>query len=123
MKKVLAFCLALLLCRQAALAQTVPSMWQDGEQHRIERKTFPFYLGGLGTTWEDGEFPLYFVDGAADLPYMELNDFASILNWYFPLKDASLEEYNITVTADPEKNTVTYLRESNSLIVFDFSSE
>ena len=70
MKRLLAILITLSLlfgCVSAASAA-------EPEAHQIERKTFPFYYSV--DQKRDEDFPLFFVDGADDLPYVDLNDWA-----------------------------------------------
>ena len=58
----------------------------ESAAHQIERKTFPFYFSV--DKKRDEDFPLFFVDGADDLPYVDLNDWAKLMpeliNTIFP---------------------------------------
>ena len=68
------------LAEEAEGTAVIPSQWETGAEHQLVRKDFPFYLGGLDESWSGG-FPLYFADGADDLPFMDLNDFAAFMNY------------------------------------------
>ena len=129
MKRLLALLLALCLCCACALAEetapaeadasmTLPSLWQDGQAHQIERKTYPMYAGSLENEMPE-EMPLYFVDGVQDLPWMELNDLAGLMNFICSNRN-NYQNYAITVIPDPEKRTVMFRRENDSVVLFDF---
>jgi len=107
----------ILNCVPAVNAAQAP---EDSRQ--IERKTYPFYLNSTEETWPE-EFPLYFVDGVDDLPFVEVNDWADVLNWYFPADGGeSYADYRITVQIDEEKNQVFYLRDNGSFMIMDFNA-
>lgn len=77
MKRISALLIALILligCT-ASEAEVVTA----AQTRPIEMKTFPFYLDSLEDTWPEA-FPLYFVDGVYDLPFVELGDWAEFLN-------------------------------------------
>ena len=47
--------------------------------HNIVTKTYPFYTGKTLDSILDQEFPLYFLDGVDDLPFVEIHDWAELL--------------------------------------------
>ena len=47
---------------------------EEKDAHSITMKTYPFYLGSSLDDMLNQEFPLYFVDGVADLPYADVRD-------------------------------------------------
>ena len=102
----------------AAQAELIPSLWDTGAEHRIVRKTFPFYVGSLDLVWPE-EFPLYFADGADDLPFMELNDFAAFMNYLWV---NLAEDYQFTVDANPDTGIVMCKRETGSTVTFNFTN-
>ena len=74
MKKLLAILIAaLILCQALA-----PAAFADSETPSVEKKEYTVYFGDLDTYLEE-DFPLYFVNGAQDMPYTELSDFAHLL--------------------------------------------
>ena len=90
--------------------------------HQIEMKTYPFYLNSREETWPE-EFPLYFVDGVYDMPFVEVNDWAEVLNWFFTTNGGDLyADYKITVDISEEKNQVFYLRDNGSFMIMDFDA-
>ncbi|MBR3587195.1 MAG: hypothetical protein IKO00_14330, partial [Oscillospiraceae bacterium] len=71
----------------AQTAQTTPAQAEQaepaqGEQteptgaHSIVEKTYTFYIGKTADDTLNQEFPLYFIDGVDDLPYVEITDWA-----------------------------------------------
>ena len=73
LKRILALFTALcLLCGCAAAetaAATETASATETAARQIGMKTYPFYLFSSQETWPE-EFPLYFADGAADLPFV-----------------------------------------------------
>ena len=131
MKKLLALLLCLCLgasCGIAGIAEespnasaVLPSLWEDGETHQIERKTFPLYAGSPEAPYLE-DFPVYLVDGANDLAYLELRDFASFLNK--TMSDTSkAEDGPITVTVDAENETVSFVQKAGGMLAFSFQEK
>ena len=101
---------------------SIMSAWVKGQVHQIEKRTYPFYLFSPDSLWPD-EFPLYFLDGVDDLPYMDLNDFAALLNWFYPhLNEQAYADYHIKMDAFEEDSLVILWRENNQFMTFDFES-
>ena len=97
MKKTISIFLVLMM----VLSLTVPALAADA--HEITSDAFPFYLNdvdlGMNVT-------LYFLDGAEDLPYIEVNDFMPLLN------EATIgdEGLGISFTMETDGPVVTYIR-------------
>jgi len=74
MKRLLALLITLTMLLGCAVAEpAAETTAEPATTHQIEMKTFPFYvISKTEIWWED--FPLYFVDGVEDLPFVELND-------------------------------------------------
>ena len=77
----LAIILSLALLLGCAAAGTAEE--SEAAAYRIGVKTFPVYFGDMNTVWRE-DFPLYFVNDAEDLPFVELNDWADVLNLVGP---------------------------------------
>ena len=77
--------LSMLLAFLLVLSCTAPVQAEQAEQaestgaHSIVERTFPFYIGKTADDTLDQEFPLYFIDGVDDLPYVELADWAKLM--------------------------------------------
>ena len=137
MKKLLSLMVAICLCCSWAFAGTalsepaaegaaqaipLPSAWPEGTAHQIEKTTYPFYLESLDVQWPE-EFPLYFLDGVEDIPYVELRDFAQILEWFYPQSEDGLwPEYSLTVDVNEETRMVSYERENGYSVIFNFDN-
>ena len=84
--------------------------------YTIENSEYPLYFGPAET---GKSLKLYFVDDAADLPYIEANDIVPLLNWFFTENcGGDWRSYNLTVQADGE--LVTYTRENGGTMIVDF---
>lgn len=97
-------------------------MWEEGQIHQIERKTFPLYIGTPDHLWPE-EVPVYLVDGANDLPFLELSDFAAVLGDFLSSKEGGLENGGLTVSVNEEENTVIYLRKNSTMAAFNFKEK
>ena len=108
MKRLLALMITLSLLFGCAAAETAA---EPVATHQIEMKTFPFYEGAKTEIWRE-DFPLYFVDGAEDLPFVEVNDWKDLLvHFREPGKDEPDNGYRLTVKVDETGNRVTFVRE------------
>ena len=136
MKRTLALMLALVL-----LVGLFPA--GAAAQSEVKRE-YTFYLADPEETLED-PFPLYFLDGVDDLPYLEFEDMAALL-WFLNQEcmgdsgyDLSIEykyskvtlsrENGYTATFDFDKGTITFddydafLHNSNETTLIDLLSE
>ena len=52
---------------------------QPAGAHSIVEKSYTFYIGKTADDTLNQEFPLYFIDGVDDLPYVEITDWAKLL--------------------------------------------
>ncbi len=117
-KRVLALMTALALLLGCAAAESTSEPAEGF--HEIEMKPYPFYLFESDNRTED--FPLYFVDDAADFPFVELFDWVKILNQFFPSKH-EFAGYQVTAAvADAESQTVVLERENGSVMACDFTN-
>ncbi len=118
MKRILALltALTLLLGCAGAMAEAAPA---EGT-HQIEAQTVPVFQA----TGEElpGGFPLYFVDGVADLPYVNMSDWADFLNAVY-ISVPNFKGFTVTAEVDEAANLVMLTRESGSLMVVDFANE
>ena len=91
LKRLLSLLAVLALLLNCAVAETAAV---EAETHALEMKTVPFYAGAPENMNPDG-FPLYFADGVDDMPYVELDTWAALLNELFEDHDhpPPLEEF------------------------------
>ena len=73
MKKILAVLLALLTFAGAVCAQGTATP----QTYTITERTYPFYDGDINDILNE-HFPLYFMNGVDDLPYVELQSCSSV---------------------------------------------
>ena len=120
MKRIFALLTALAMLLGCAAAETAP---EEGPQiHQIEMKTVPVYnypsgISGVG-------FPLYFADGADDLAYVDLTDWAELINKTFA-NSSSAQGYagfHVTYEVDETGKVVTLTRESGNIMAVDFEN-
>lgn len=116
MKRILALltALALVLACAGAVAETAP----EENAHQIEEKNIPVIL----YTGEElpGGMSLYFVDGAADLPYVNLNDWTVLLTGLYS-SSPQFAGFSVTAEVEEEMETVVLKRENGHMMAFDFS--
>ncbi len=102
--------LALLLCLPGAASAREASL-----KERLVRVYF------TDTEMELTErFPLYFADGAEDLPYVELESWADIL---YVLNQDFLGDEGYDITVYRKGDSVFYLRENGYSLEFDFAHD
>ena len=131
MKKVLSLVLVLCLLWSCCFAEgtdapaddfsAYPSLWEEGNTHAIERKTLPAYVGSLENLWPE-ELPVYFIDGTADLPWMDLQEFAEFLGVMLSSREGG-EQSDIDVAVNDERGMVIWTRRDSDLVVFDFAEQ
>ena len=99
MKKILSILLALTM----VLSLGVPAFAADA--HEITSAAFPIYHNSVSL---GRDVKLYFLDGAADLPYIEANDFLSLLNDFI----LGSSEKGLCFTLEADGPVVTYIRQN-----------
>ena len=117
-KRILALLTALAMLLGCAAAETAPEAVKG--THQIEMKAVPLYLENPDTLWPE-DFPVYFVDGVEDLPFVELNDWAKLIEWHFTTNGGpQYAGYSIDVRVLEDENQVVFLRDNVSVMLFDF---
>ena len=99
----------------AAEEDAEPENWT----YEITQESYPLYFFNLGGKAEK-DFPLYFVDGAEDLPFVDLRDWPFILNSIFQ-DDSHFDGYHVTATVDEDTGFVTIGRENGSRMACNFA--
>ena len=112
MKKILAWFLALVL-----LVGVLPSAFAEGSTHTVEKREYVTYLASTEDTLTD-PFPLYFLDGVNDLPYVEIDDLGELI--YFMNTEVS-EDPNYSLSSSYDGDTVIFERDSGYSVTFDFA--
>ena len=114
--------LSLILAFVLVLACAAPTQVAQAETagtHSIVQRFYTTYVGSTADDTLDREFPLYFIDGVDDLPYVEIEDWAAFL--YFVNTDAGDLDYDLAV--DYEDDTVILERENGYKLYFDFGND
>ena len=103
---------------QAEPAQTEQT--EPAGAHSIVEKTYTFYIGKTADDTLNQEFPLYFIDGVDDLPYVEITDWAKLL--YFINTDMNGDPgYGLDVHY--QDDAVVLERENSYTLAFDFVND
>ncbi|MBQ6364974.1 MAG: S41 family peptidase [Oscillospiraceae bacterium] len=105
-------CMMIFSCMSCAFGE-------EKDAHSITMKTYPFYLGSSLDDMLNQEFPLYFVDGVADLPYADVRDWAELL--CFINTDIS-EDSGYDLSIEYKDKAVTLERENGYTLNFDFAN-
>ena len=123
MKRLLAILMTLCLllgCAAAETAAETPA--EETTTHQIEMKTYPFYEASRTDIWRD-DFPIYFVDGVEDLPFVELNDWRVLLRHIKGADKENPSGYDLTLRVDDTGSKVILTREDETNnMVFDFDA-
>ena len=135
MRKILSLVIALCLLWSCCMAEGTPaasedspgerpSLWTGGETHTIEKKAMTLYVSSLNSQWPE-DIPVYFLDGAADVPWLDVRDYADFIGACLSAKDKNegSEESDIVVTVDDAQNMVTWMRRESDLVIFDFAQQ
>ncbi len=88
------------------------------QSHQLRQREFPCYIASLDTELTE-PFPLYFTDGADDLPYVELYSWAELL-YFLNREYAGDPGYELTVYENGD--TARLERESGYTLEFDFKN-
>ena len=88
--------------------------------HSIVEKTYPFYIGSTVEDTLDQEFPLVFIDGVEDLPYVEITEWAKLL--YFIRAELNDDtDYDLIVSH--QDGAVVLERENGYTLTFDYAND
>ena len=84
-------------------------------------KSFPVYFKSSTETWRT-DFPLYFAEGAEDLPFVNVEDWKDFLCYAVNQLDVAsgAEAYQLTYESSEEEKTVTLTRENGFQMVINF---
>ena len=120
MKKTVSLFVAFMMLAMCVLP-AAPAEASVGGDHTIEMREFPFYLTDPDITLSD-PFPLYFIDGVDDLPYIEIEDLAGLLAFlntdeYF----GNDPDYGLNI--DYNSEIVTLTRENGYTMEINFEKD
>ena len=108
---------AMLVC-VLVLACAVPAQADNTGSHSVVQRSYPFYIGAEADDMLNKEFPLCFIDGVDDLPFVELSDWAALL--YFINTELN-EDSGYDLSIEYEGDTITLERENGYTLDFDFA--
>ena len=115
--------LSMLLVFILVVACAVPAQataTDSASQHSIVNRNYKFYIGSTEDDVLNKDFPLYFIDGADDLPYVEIGDWAALL--YFINTD-QMNDPGYDLSVERKENVVTLERENGYTLDFDFAND
>lgn len=113
MKKIFAVLLAFLLITVGVCAQDKPASYE------ITERTYTFYDGDIEDML-DQPFPLYFLDGVDDLPYVELESWMDLLIF---LNREWLDDPKYDLMFNASGTDAAYVRENEYHMQFDFDEK
>ena len=101
--------IALLLCICLALGM-VPAVAENAAETEITSKTFPVYSKAVSNVWRE-DFPVYFLNGVEDLPFVNLEDWKDVLKYAYDEADYTGEKkYDLTLETGEDGKAVTLTR-------------
>ena len=111
--------IALLLCICLALGM-VPAIAEDAAETVITSKTFPVYNKTVESVWRE-DFPVYFLNGVEDMPFINLEDWKEVLKFAYNESDFTGEKkFDLTLETSEDGKAVTLTRENGYLMKVDF---
>ena len=93
---------------------------ESAGSHSIVERTYTVYLSKHEEDTLNQEFPLYFIDGVDDLPYVNLEDWAKLL--YFINTDLN-DDQGYDLSIEYQDNAVILERENSYTLTFDFAND
>ena len=117
--------IALLLCICLALGM-VPAVAEDAAATeaapQISTKTFQVYHRTLGNVWRE-DFPVYFLNGVEDLPFINLEDWKELMKYAYNEGDLTGEKkYNLEMEIIEDGKAVKLTRETDYYMVVNFEA-
>ena len=116
MKKLMTLFLCLCLALSCAAAGTA----EEAAAPQITSKNVPVYGNSLSEVWRE-DFPVYFLDGAEDLPLIDLADWKDLLVYLYAVNDSLGDRvYDLTMEVSEDGSSVKLTRETQFPMVADF---
>ena len=110
---------ALFLCVCLALGM-VPAVAEDAAETVITSKTFPVYNKTVESVWRE-DFPVYFLNGVEDMPFINLEDWKDVLKFAYNESDFTGEKkFDLTLEVSEDGKAVTLTRENGYFMKVDF---
>ena len=117
MKRLLALLITLTLLLGCAAAETAAE--PEAAPPQVTTKVFPVYAFSVEETWRE-DFPLYFLDGVEDIPFVNLEDWKEVLVFIYNQLSAGEKTYTLDFEVLEEGKKVRLTRESGFPLVIDF---
>ena len=117
MKRLLALLLTLALLLGCAAAETAAE--PESAPPQVTTKNFPVYAFSVTATWKE-DFPLYFLDGVEDMPFVNLEDWKEVLVFIGSNLSPGEKTYTLDFEVLEEGKKVKLTRESGFPLVIDF---
>ena len=92
----------------------------DTGDHTVEKRTYKTYLGKTADSTLDQEFPLYFVDGVDDLPYVDIGEWVELVTFLITNLNAD-DDYALEASSDD--GVVTLKRENGYTMTIDYEND
>ena len=89
--------------------------------HRIEMRNVLIYVGNPGNK-DEGGFPLYFVDGVDDLPFVDMMNWVEIVNGCLPDATDKYKGFQVTAEVTEDEKMVILKRENGYQMAVDFEN-
>ena len=117
--------IALLLCICLALGM-VPAIAEDAAETdaapQISSKTFTVYYKTPGNIWRE-DFPVYFLNGVEDLPFINMEDWKEVLKFAYNESDYTGEKkFDLTLETSKDGEAVSLIRETGYDMTVDFEA-
>ena len=121
MKKWISILLILSILASYGCGAFAENTEESAAADQIEMKTFPVYVYTSKDIWKEN-FPLYFADGAEDVPYADLRDWAGLLSYvYDGVRDKSYRGFQVKCEVQEDENKVILTRENGFTMEADFA--
>ena len=101
------------------LALTFVTVCAQDASHEIVKRDYPFYVGSTDNSFSE-PFPLYFIDGVDDLPYVELE---SWMNTVVELQRNYVMDKDYDLVFNASGKDAAYIRENEYHMHFDFEKD
>ena len=113
--------IALLLCICLALGM-VPAVAEEAAETVITSKTFPVYFKAVENVWRE-DFPVYFLNGVEDMPFINLEDWKDVLKYAYDEADFTGEKkFELALEPSEDGKAVTLTRENGYFMKVDFEA-
>ena len=104
----------------ACVAPAQTAYAENAGSHDIVERSYTVYLSSYEEDTLDVEFPLYFIDGVDDLPYVNVEDWAGLL--YFINKVLN-DDPGYDLNIEYQDNAIILERENGYTLTFDFAND